>query len=326
MDSTERVRRTILGQETDRQPIYGWVAWNLLDGINERYGSVANFEDKYEFDMAHIFGGPGCFEDEKIKELREKVSAAGEEFTPDVLLSEDIYRSPLNDREYDNIRDAVAFHKKRGRFCYLQTPGFFEHFNGQFGIENQLMYLALYEDELAELYAKQAEWTVQFVDMAARTGVDMIHISDDWGAQKDMMFSPVLWKKLIYPNLKKVVDRAHENGLLCSLHSDGCISKVCDDLAEIGFDCIHPWQEKACMGYDFYLNNYSDKFAILGGICVQSSLGLLPQKELGEDIERVFSLLRHKRWICCTTHFVQSHCTIDDLGFAYDLIYRLARE
>ena len=29
MNSTERVRRTILGQPVDRQPIYGWVDANL---------------------------------------------------------------------------------------------------------------------------------------------------------------------------------------------------------------------------------------------------------------------------------------------------------
>ena len=40
----------------------------------------------------------------------------------------------------------------------------------------------------------------------------------------------------------------------------------------------------------------------------------------------VFGLLRGKRWICCTTHFVQRHCSVEDLAFAYDLIYRLARE
>ena len=31
MTGTERVRNTILGLPTDRQPIYGWVAWNLRD-------------------------------------------------------------------------------------------------------------------------------------------------------------------------------------------------------------------------------------------------------------------------------------------------------
>ena len=80
------------------------------------------------------------------------------------------------------------------------------------------------------------------------------------------------------------------------------------------------------MSYGTYLEKYSDKFAILGGICVQTVLGILPRDGLEREIRRVFSLLRGKRWICCTTHFVQNHCTVDDLAFAFDLIYRLARE
>ena len=208
----------------------------------------------------------------------------------------------------------------------MQTPGFFEHFNGVFGIENHLMWLAIYPDELNELYRRQAEWTVKFADHCIDMGIDMIHISDDWGAQKDLMFSPELWKRIVYPHLKKVVDHVHARGCLCSLHSDGCVMKVADDLAEIGIDCIHPWQERAGMSYDTYLEKYADRFAILGGVCVQYAIGLMPRDELEAEIRRVFGLLKGKRWILCTTHFVQNHCTIEDLEFAYDLIYKLARE
>ena len=80
------------------------------------------------------------------------------------------------------------------------------------------------------------------------------------------------------------------------------------------------------MSYDTYLEKYADRFAILGGVCVQTSLGLVSQERLEADIRRVFGLLKGKRWTCCTTHFVQDHCTMEDLSFAFDLIYRLARE
>ena len=208
----------------------------------------------------------------------------------------------------------------------MQAPGFFEHFNGIFGIENHLLYLAMYPDELNELYAKQAEWTVHFIDHCVAAGVDMIHFSDDWGSQNNLLFSPKTWWELIYPHMKKVVDHAHACGVFASLHSDGCVEKVVDGIAKLGLDVVHPWQESAGMSYDLYLNNYADKFAILGGVCVQSALGILPQPQLEAEIRRVFGLLKGKRWICCTTHFVQDHCTIDDLTFAYDLIYKLARE
>ena len=322
MNSTERVVNTILGKETDRQPIYGWVAGNMDDKIIPAFGSIAAFEDKYEFDLAHIFGGPGCYRGDVF----EKIRAEKGELTPDLLVDADYLTNPDTVEAYANVEAAIRFHKQRDRFCYVQTPGFFEAYNGVFGIENHLLYLAEYRDELAELYRRQADWNIAFAGHVIDCGADMVHISDDWGAQNDLLFSPKLWREIVYPNMKKVVDYVHSRGVFCSLHSDGCVAKVVDGIAELGLDVFHPWQEKAGMPYELYLDNYSDKFAILGGICVQSSIGLLPQDKLEEDIRRVFGLLRGKRWLCCTTHFVQPHCSLEDLIFAYDLIYRLARE
>ena len=321
MNSTERVTNTILGKPVDRQPIYGWVFENLRNEITQAFGSVEDFEDHYEFDMAHLFGGPGAFK----KGVLDRLTAENEELTPDLLAEEDVFASPDRMEDYAGVAGALRFHKQRDRFCYVQTPGFFEQFNGVFGIENQLLYLAMYPDELGELYRRQADWTIRFAGHCIDLGVDMIHISDDWGAQNNMMFSPKLWWELIYPNMKRVVDYVHSRGAFASLHSDGCVMKVADGIAELGLDVVHPWQESAGMSYDVYLDRYSDKFAILGGVCVQTMLGILPRDRLEAEIRRVFSTLKGRRWICCTTHFVQNHCSIEDLKFAYDLIYRLAR-
>ena len=322
MNSTERVRNAILGKPIDRQPIYGWVEWNMREKINSRWGSAAAMEDYYEFDAAHIFGGPPCFNNDLFEELRVREG----ELTPDLLVDADIYLPADDMKHYEEAKKVIEFHKKRDRFCYMQIPGFFEHFNGVFGIENQLMYLLLYTEEMEELYRRQAEWNIRVADHCIDLGVDMVHISDDWGAQKDLLFSPEVWWRLIYPNMKNVVDLCHSRGVFVSLHSDGCVAKVADGIAQLGFDVVHPWQENAGMSYDLYLQKYADKFAILGGICVQSAIGILPREELEKEIRRVFRTLKGKRWICCTSHFVQEHCTLEDLEFAYDLIYKLARE
>lgn len=322
MNSTERVRNAILGLPVDRQPIYGWVSANLSEPITEEFGSVENFEDHYEYDMAHIFAGPGPYK----QEVLEQIAAENEELTPDLLVDVDFFTDPDDLSKYENLKTALAFHKERSRFCYIQTPGFFEAFNGVFGIENQLLYMAMYPEELEILYKRQAEWTVKFAGHCIDMGIDMVHISDDWGAQKEMMFSPKLWWEIIFPQMKRVVDYVHSRGCLASLHSDGCVMRVADGIVELGLDLVHPWQETAGMSYDTYLEKYSEKFAILGGICIQSVLGLVPQEQLEAEIRRVFRLLKGKRWICCTTHFVQEHCSMEDLKFAYDLIYKLARE
>lgn len=322
MTGTERVGNVILGKPVDRQPIYGWVFENLKEGIIERWGSIAAFEDLYEFDMAHIFGGPPIFR----KDVLEQILQDKGEVTPDVLLASDFYASYDDPKDYENAKRAIDFHKERGRFCYKQTPGFFECFNEAFGIQNQLMYLLIYPDEMQTLYTNHVDRIIGYADRCIDLGVDMIHISDDWGSQNNLMFSPELWRELIYPNVKRVVDHCHARGVFVSLHSDGCIAQVTDEIADLGFDLLHPWQESAGMSYDLYLEKYADRFAILGGVCVQTALGILPRAELEREIRRVFSILKGKRWVACTSHFVQNHCSIDDLAFAYDLIYSLARE
>lgn len=322
MTSRERMIKTIQGEKTDRVPIYGWVSANLNDEISEKFGSVFAFEDHYGFDAAHIFGAPLPYKTEEyLNGIRERY----DELTPEDLLEEEFF-FPAETQDWSLVENALAHHGKRDRFCYLQTPGFFEFFNDVFGIENQLMYLILYRDELAELYKRQADWLIGFVDRALALGVDCIHVSDDWGSQRELMFSPELWRELIKPNLKRVVDHVHAKGAFISLHSDGCIKAITEDLAELGIDMLHPWQESAGMDYELYLEKYTEKFAILGGVCVQTALGLVSQERLEKEIRRVFSLLRGKRWICCTTHFVQKHCSMEDLIFAFDLIYKLARE
>jgi uroporphyrinogen decarboxylase len=116
-----------------------------------------------------------------------------------------------------------------------------------------------------------------------------------------------------------------KHGTFLSLHSDGYVVPLLDGIVELGYDVIHPWQESAGMSYDLYLNNYSDKFGLLGGLCVQTTLGFGDYEKLEREIRRVFKLLKGRRWMFCTTHFVQEHCSIDELVFAYDLVVKLAR-
>ncbi|MEA4824766.1 MAG: uroporphyrinogen decarboxylase family protein [Clostridiaceae bacterium] len=321
MTSTQRCLKAIKGEPVDRTPIYGWLKSNLEKEITTAFGSVEAFEDRYEFDAAHLFGGPDPFDRDAIK----KIIAGGEELTPDILLDMPL-KSPDNLEDYKGFLDGLKHHKEdRGRFCYAQTPGLFELYNSVFGIENQLCYLILYKDEIAELYKRQAEWNRKFAENILDLGVNMVHISDDWGQQRGLLFNPQLWWELIYPNMKIIVDAVKRRNGLVSLHSDGCIVPVLDGIADLGFDVLHPWQESAGMSYDLYLNKYRDTFGIMGGLCIQTTLGFGNYKRLESEIRRVFGLLKGKRWIFCTTHFVQSHCSMEELTFAYNLAYTLAR-
>jgi len=323
MLSRERVIETITHGEPDRVPIYGWVRANLDRQITEAFGSCDAFEDKYEFDFAHIFGGPPTYDEETVRSL---AAQSGGQIEPPAFLDAPVH-DPNDLPAYQDIIDAVRHHKEqRGRFVYVQTPGFFEAMNGVFGIENHLAYLLIYPDEVRHIYRKQAEWNQTFAMNCLDIGVDMIHVSDDWGAQSSLMFSPSVWRELIYPYHKQVVDAVKTRGAFVSLHTDGNNMSVLDGIAELGYDVLHPFQESAGMDYQVYKSRFADRFVIMGGLDVQTTIGFGKLDFLRSEIERVLTMFRDGGMLYCTSHFVQDHCSIEELTFAFDTVYETVRK
>ena len=322
MTSRERVLAVINHQRPDRVPIYGWVVANLNEQITQKWGSVAAFEDTYEFDFAHLFGGPGNYTEEDMSAYFKAWTMDTE---PGSLLDLPM-TDPNISSSYDSLRADIAHHKEqRGRWVYAQTPGFFECHNGPYGIENHLAFIAEFEDQLQEVYKRQAEWTIQFANNCLDIGVDMIHISDDWGGQHDLMFNPRVWKRLIAPYHKMIIDAVKARGGYVSLHSDGNVSSVVDGIAELGFDIVHPWQESAGMSYDLF-DQYKNKFSIMGGLDIQTTIGFGKLDNLVADIKRVLTRYRDGGMLYCTSHFVQDHCSMEELELAFDTVLEVVRK
>lgn len=322
MNSRERVIAVIEGNVPDRIPLYAWVKANLEEQISAAFGSVGAFEDRYEFDFAHLFAGYSAYPQQAIKSMREANNGT---ITPGDLLDIQL-TDPNLDTAYDSLRADIGHHKtQRGRFVYVQTPGIFECLNSPFGIENHLMYLALYESELHEVYQRQAKWNRQFAMNCLDIGIDMVHVSDDWGAQTGLMFSPEMWQKMIYPYHKITCDAVRERGAYLSLHSDGNVTQVLDGIVELGYNVLHPYQISAGMDYNLYFKEYADKFTIMGGIDIQTTLGFGDFDRLEKEITNVVNTFKNRGLLLCTSHFVQDHCSIEELTFAFDLIYDLIR-
>ena len=322
MNSRERVTALIEHRTPDRIPIYGWLRANLEEQLTERFGSVEAFEDRYEFDLAHVFGGPSAYWGDELDNLRAEKGGPRDH--------RDVMDLPLHDvnqdEAYDGLREQIdRYQAQRGRFCYVQTPGIFEATNRLFGIENHLMYMAQYPEELHELYRRRAEWNRQFAMNCLDLGVDMIHVSDDWGAQRGLMFSPRMWREMIFPYHKVTTDAVKARGAHLSLHSDGNVMPVLDGIVDLGYQVVHPYQVSAGMDLERYVEDYRDKFSIMGGIDIQSTLGFGDYDRLRQEIVEWVETFRDGELILCTTHFVQDHCSIDELVFAYDLIYELVR-
>ena len=323
MLSRERVIETIHHRKPDRIPLNGWLTnEEFKPKVIEAFGSIQAAHDKYEFDLAGVPGLTAVRWD-LLHDL--KVSRQ-----PEPLTAADILDIPMTDPDdsaaYEKMRKAVAVNKEqKGLFTSVFTHGYFENYSAVFGIENQLINFALYQDEIKILNTRMAEWNKKMANNALDCGVDMIHFSDDWGAQRGLMFDPKQWWELVYPFHADVVGMIKKRGGYASLHSDGCVSQVLDGIAKIGFDVVHPFQESANMDLRVFKRDYMDKFTVMGGLDVQTTIGFGKYDFLKSEIERVVGMFRDGGLIFCTTHAIQPHCTIEEFIFAYDMIYDLIR-
>jgi uroporphyrinogen decarboxylase len=272
--------------------------------------------------MAHLFGEIRTYTTD-FRKIREGRNV---EIEPERVLDEEM-NDPDQMEQYQSIIDQVKHHKeKHGRFVYIQTPGIFESNNDIFGIENHLAYLLLYEEQLKEVYIRQAEWNKKFAMNCLDLGVDMIHVSDDWGAQNSLMFRPETWWKMIFPYHKITCDAVKQRKAFLSLHSDGNINEVLDGVVKLGYDVVHPFQESAGMDFNVYKQKYRNDFVLMGGLDVQTTIGFGKLDFLKSEIERVLTMFKDGGMLYCTSHFIQDHCSMEELTFAYDFIYETTRK
>ena len=120
---------------------------------------------------------------------------------------------------------------------------------------------------LDRITAIQLVLTQRFIDL----GVDGGYFGDDYGAQKNLLFSPAQWRKLIKPRLACLFAPFNERGLPVIMHSDGQIQKILPDLVEIGLTTLNPVQPEV-LDHKWLYENFRGKLSFYGGVSTQTVL------------------------------------------------------
>ncbi len=153
--------------------------------------------------------------------------------------------------------------------------------NQMIGMENALCAFYEYPDEVHEFFDAMCEYKLKCIDLAYKyLKPDVIHMHDDWGTNKNLFFSPEIWREFVKPNEEKYVKRIHDYGMLYIHHSCGNVDKIIPELAEIGVDALEPVM--LCNDIEGILQTCGDKITLMGGIDNQ----MIDQKGTSEDVIR----------------------------------------
>lgn len=155
------------------------------------------------------------------------------------------------------------------------TPNFgfclFERAWSLRGFEQLSLDLALNVDFVEALLDRIVEIQLVLIHRFIDLGVDGGYFGDDYGAQKNMLFSPKLWRRLIKPRLAQLFAPFHEAGLPVIMHSDGDIDKIMPDLVEIGLNVFNPVQPEVT-DHVWLRQTFGNKLAYYGGVSTQTVL------------------------------------------------------
>jgi uroporphyrinogen decarboxylase len=136
------------------------------------------------------------------------------------------------------------------------------------GFDALLMDMLERTEWVEELLERITEIQVNLCRRFVAAGVAGGYFGDDYGAQRALLFSPRLWRRLIKPRLAKLFKVFGDAGLPVILHSDGDIRAILPDLVEIGLTTLNPVQPEV-LDHTWLQKEYGAKLSFYGGVSTQ---------------------------------------------------------
>lgn len=122
-------------------------------------------------------------------------------------------------------------------FC---PGGIFERSHHLMGFEEALVSYMTNEEEVAGLLRVIADYKIAYIELIAKKyQPEVIFYHDDWGSKTNVFLPPEIWRRLIKPLHKEVVEAAHDCGMIFVHHADCYLQPLVSDMLEMGIDI---WQ------------------------------------------------------------------------------------
>ena len=213
-----------------------------------------------------------------------------------------------------------------GRFKQLVVWfGFDVAHSGMIGTENVLMGMLDEPEWLQDVFETYLNTSLDLCQRILDAGYqfDGLFWYDDMGYKGAPFFSPKLYRQLLQPYHKRVVDWAHERGLVTELHSCGYIEPLLPDVVATGVEMLNPLEVKAGMDPYKLKSQYGDKLAFHGGINAQ----LWDDMDLvREQMERIIPTMKEGGgYIFASDHSIPNSVSFENMKMIAELAHKLGK-
>lgn len=96
---------------------------------------------------------------------------------------------------------------------------------------------------------------------------DVLVMHDDYGNNSSLFMPPDVWRSLIKPHLKRVVEHVQSHGVVYEHHNCGHFRPITEDMLEIGIEATNPTHISNDIAY--MKKTYGKRMVLLGGLDTQ---------------------------------------------------------
>lgn len=183
--------------------------------------------------------------------------------------------------------------EKENKFFMWSGVAPFECMQHMCGHENMLFGMAMDPDWVSQMAMDYANLTIALFEILfSKFGKpDGLYYYEDMGYKLTPFMSPAMYKEIIFPSHKRLMDFAKSQNLPVMMHSCGFIEPLLPDLLATGLDALDVMENKAGMNPIRIFKNYGDKLSLMGGIDIRT-LYTNDKKIIDAELEEKIPILK----------------------------------
>jgi uroporphyrinogen decarboxylase len=190
------------------------------------------------------------------------------------------------------------------------------------GLHECLIMMMQEQDLFNELMEKSADYFSLLIGRAAKEGVDIFFLADDFAYNKGLLVRPEIFEKLWRPHFERIVAPAREAGIPIIFHSDGKIDEAAEILIDMGINCITP-MDPTGIDYRDYKKRYGNRVALHGNIDIQWPLATGTPDDVEKDVKEHMEVLKPGgRWIAGSSHSIVNYIPHENFAAMINAFHR----
>ncbi len=328
--SKRDIIRTVLAAE--RPPYVPWSIGFTLEAAEKlrAYYGQEDLEPILDNHILSLGNGIGFFEDLGNDRMRDVFGVVWDRSVDkDIGVVENLvladstlagyeFPDPLDARLFEDIPGKLARHGD----CYRVFSIGFSLYERAWTLRGMTSLLMDFYDDpqfVHTLLTAIVDYNIAQVEKALTYEIDAVYFGDDWGQQRGLQMGPRLWRKFIYPQLKRMYAAVKDAGKVVFIHSCGDVDELFDDLVSIGLDCFNPFQPEV-MDVFALMKQYHGRLTFHGGMSTQQTLPYGSVDDVVDATQRLLAAGANGNYIFSPAHAVEGDVPVENMVAMIDVV------